>query len=258
MARVRHVTSQLDYYTFMGFNPEELRQRYAGYAERFEAGSRVLDVGCGRGEFLELLAARGVNGIGLDADAAMVEEVARKGLTAVAGDALPYLAAHTGEFDGIFAAHLVEHLRPESMSDLVVAAAGALKPAGRLLVVTPNPHNLQMQLNDFWIDLQHVRFYSPDILRWVFHEAGLRDVTVGENQRYRSGPSLANGARPSPPGPEAAARGRARRLKSRAMRILGRGAMRRRIDALEADLSLLQDWMRGLYPAAEFFVTGLR
>src|SRR2546427_325923 len=98
------MSSQLDYYTFMGFNPDELRLRYATYADRFKKGSRVLDVGCGRGEFLELLAVRKVDGLGIDADEAMVGEVTKKGLQAVAGEANGVLDTHPHGIDGGFAA----------------------------------------------------------------------------------------------------------------------------------------------------------
>jgi len=251
------VSSQLDYYNFMGFNPEELRQRYAVYADRFNPGARVLDVGCGRGEFLELMAGRGIDGIGLDADAAMVLEVERKGLRAVTAEAIDYLGGHQNEFDGIFAAHLVEHLRPEAVDDLVRVAAGALKVDGRLLLVTPNPHNLQMQLNDFWIDLQHIRFYSPDILRWILHRAGLREIEVGENPAYQSGPALKQNVAELPTtGPPL--RALLPRVRNRMWKLLGLGAAWHRIDELEARTNALTGWMRGLYPAAEYFATGIK
>src|SRR2546428_2524715 len=184
---VRAVASQLDYYRYMGYDSQELKDRYIPYADRFSRGSSVLDVGCGRGEFLELLAERGIEGCGIDSDGDMVDSVSKKGLRAAAADAIPYLGDHPGEFDGIFASHLIEHLMAEQVRDLIHGAARALRPGGRLLLVTPNPHNLQMHLRDFWIDLQHVRFYSPDGVRWLLHEAGLRDIEVGENPRYRAG-----------------------------------------------------------------------
>ncbi|TMD41409.1 MAG: class I SAM-dependent methyltransferase [Chloroflexi bacterium] len=66
------MSSQLGYYEFMGFDSAELRRRYAGYADRYQPGEHVLDIGCGRGEFLELLQARGAQGLGIDADDGMV------------------------------------------------------------------------------------------------------------------------------------------------------------------------------------------
>jgi O-antigen chain-terminating methyltransferase len=252
------MSTQLDYYTFMGFNPEELKQRYAIYADRFKAGSRVLDIGCGRGEFLELLAARRIHGVGVDSDEAMVNEVGRKGLEAVAGDGIAYLEAHPAGFDGIFAAHLIEHLAPEGVQELVQRAAQALKPQGRLILVTPNPQNLQMQLRDFWIDLQHVRFYSPEIVRWIAHQAGLREIEIGQNPSYRSGPAPVHDELLDLPLDRQPARTLERRVVNRLYQAFRHSPIQRRVRDLERRTNALVRWMQGLYPPAEYFVTGVR
>src|SRR6202022_3293419 len=249
------MSSQLDYYTFMGFNPEELRLRYAVYADRFAAGARVLDVGCGRGEFLELLAARKIAGIGIDADEAMVSEGNPKRLQAVTTEAGPYLEAHAAEFDGIFAAHLIEHMGPEAVQDLVRRAAKALRPQGRLILVTPNPGNLQMQLRDFWIDLQHVRFYSVEIVRWIVHEAGLREIEIGTNPSYRSGPPLAQQPLPELPLTPPPVRNLDRRIVNRLYRAMRRSPTQRRLVELERRSNALVQWMQGLYPPGANFGT---
>jgi hypothetical protein len=111
--------------------------------------------------------------------------------------------------------------------------------------VTPNPHNLSMQLHEFWTDLQHVRFYNPEIVRWVAHEAGLREIETGENDRYLSDPRVANYIgvfdRPSTP----------RTLRSR---------LKQRVTELFTPPWVFQmrEIVRGLYPPAEFYVTGVR
>jgi SAM-dependent methyltransferase len=252
------MSSQLDYYTFMGFNPDELRMRYAVYADRFPKGSGVLDVGCGRGEFLELLAARKVDGLGIDADEAMVREVTSKGLRALACEANGFLDSHPDEFDGIFAAHLIEHLPPQAVQNLVQAAARALKPNGRLILVTPNPQNLQMQLRDFWIDLQHVRFYSAEIVRWIVHDAGLKDIEIGLNPSYSTGPELAHSRLPELPITPPPARELNRRIVNRLYTAMRRSPTQRRIANLERRMNALVRWMKELYPPAEYFVTGVR
>jgi len=140
------VSSQLGYYEFMGFDSAELRRRYAGYADRYQPGEHVLDIGCGRGEFLELLQARGAQGLGIDADDGMVGAVNARGLRAVQGEAVQYLREHESSFDGVFAAHLIEHLPADAVRCLVQASARALKPGGRLILITPNPGNLQKLL----------------------------------------------------------------------------------------------------------------
>jgi O-antigen chain-terminating methyltransferase len=261
----RAVASQLDYYRYMGYDSQELKDRYIPYADRFARGSRVLDVGCGRGEFLELLAERDIDGCGIDSDADMVETVRKKGLQAVVADALPYLRDHEGEFDGVFASHLIEHLPAEQVRDLVHGAAGALRPGGRLLLVTPNPHNLQMHLRDFWIDLQHVRFYSQDGVRWLLHEAGLRDIEVGENPRYWAGPRFGDGP-PSPmpsdlPAPRRRLpflKGQSRERVKTFVRRVRRASPFVRFKDLERRLDDITRWMQSLYPPGEYFVTGVR
>jgi SAM-dependent methyltransferase len=229
----------------MGYSSDVLLDRYVPYAERFAAGSRVLDLGCGRGEFLQLLKQRGVDGLGVDADLEMVNAVKEKGLNAEHVHVHEFLTQHPEEFDGIFAAHLIEHLRAEQFAELARLAVRGLRPGGRLILVTPNPHNLSMQLHDFWTDLQHVRFYTPDIVRWVVHEAGLQDIEVGENARYRSDPRSDSfgevlGLSPRPA-----------KLRSR---------VRKRVSEWLMPVWVFQmrDIVRSFYPPAEFYVTGVR
>jgi 2-polyprenyl-3-methyl-5-hydroxy-6-metoxy-1,4-benzoquinol methylase len=251
--------SQRGYYEFMGYDTNVLRQRYVPYADRFGAGSRVLDVGCGRGEFLELVAQRGGSPVGVDADEEMVATVRDKGFDAEVGDALGFLRAHPAEFDGVFTAHLVEHLQSDSVAELVQAAAEALRPGGRLIVVTPNVGNLNMHLRDFWIDLQHVRFYAPDILRWVLHDAGLTAIESGENELYTSEHDLSQIDFSAPPDPPAPMR---RSLRSRARQRLAEwlepASSLERIQRLEADVLNLSQWLAGLFPPAEIWVSGVR
>ena len=270
--------TQLEYYEFMGYSSDELKRRYLAYAERFAPGSSVLDIGCGRGEFLTLLKERGVHGQGIDQDEAMVAYGRERGLTVDAAEANEYLAAHQDAFDGIFASHLIEHLTAEAMQALVRSAVTALRPGGRLLLVTPNPHNLNIHLYEFWTDLQHVRFYTPEIMRWVLHEAGLHDVEAGENPAYRSGPGVPDPAQVFAQENGAANRAPSRvlvrlRLRARVRQRLAEwltpasllermGELEGRADILAATttalLGQLSDQAAALYPAGEFFVTGVR
>lgn len=247
---------QREYYRFMGYRPDVLRDRYQLYARRFPAQATVVDVGCGRGEFLEILRDREVNGIGVDADASMVEDVRTKGLKAVHAGALQFLEEHPDSFDGVFAAHIAEHLGPDDLSALINAAGSSLRAGGRLILVTPNPQNLQMQLHDFWIDLQHVRFYNPHIIHWLFRVAGLTDCEIGVNPDYRLGPAWAVDDGPAPLSrglPEGATR-----LRRTALGAQVPKAVRDRIAQLEERVDLLTNWVTSLYPPGEYFVTGVR
>jgi SAM-dependent methyltransferase len=248
------VSDQLAYYRFFGFPGEWLLERYQPYADRFPPGARVLDVGCGRGEFLELLGRRGVHGVGVDSDPSMVAAVREKGLEAEPGEAVAFLEANPDAFDGVFAAHLIEHLSPDALSGLVRAAAQALRPDGRLILVSPNPRNLRMLTNDFWIDLQHVRFYHPEIVRFLMHLAGLRDIEMGENERYPLGPELAT----ADPAPLPAARPPQHALGRERLAMALPPSIGERLSDLEERVNLLTGWARTLYPPGEYFVTAVR
>jgi len=266
-------SSQRDYYEFMAYSSEGLLLRYEPYAAWFEPGSTVLDVGCGRGEFLDLLARRGVRGVGVDADPDMVAAATESEFVAHRADAFEFLGDHEDAYDGVFAAHLIEHLPAGRMVDLVQAMARALRPGGRLLLVTPNPHNLSMHLNEFWTDLQHVRFYTPEIVRWVVHEAGLRDITIGENPLYQSGPTI-DTTPLSPVAVPVAAHDSASSttLRDKVRTRMVPPSMRGRVGHLQQQTeTLAQELQRtkdavirlteivaGFFPPAEFFVTGIR
>ena len=228
-----------------------LIERYAQYAEWFESGQHVLDLRCGNGEFLQLLSTRGAIGLGLDDDESSLATLGHKGLTAQQGTPLEFLAVHPGEFDGIFAAHVIEHFDPNRFISLINLAVKALRPRGRLLIVSTNPRNLSAQLETAWNDLEHVRFYGPDIVRWVARDAGLKVIDVGENQRFLTDPrSRGQVGRLNPALPAGSRKVRLRtRLKQRLSEWLTPISIRERIKATEDVI---------FYPWAEYYVTGIR
>jgi SAM-dependent methyltransferase len=229
----------------MGYGSETLLARYAPYADRFTGCGPVVDLGCGRGEFLELLKQRGIEAIGVDADEGMVRTVRAKGLEAQQSEVHEFLRSNEGRFGGVFAAHLIEHFSADGLVDFTRQAVEALRPGGRLIVVTPNPRNLSMQLYEFWTDLQHVRFYTPEIVRLVLQQSGLGELEVGENSLYLSVPRAAEYSYVLGP-PQVLVRRRSR-LK------------RRFVDwMLPPWVFQMREILRSYYPPAEFFVTGVR
>lgn len=151
------------------------------YVPYFAHCHRVLDVGCGQGQFIELLKAEGVATAGIDVDARMVEVCREKGFDVLRADLFDYLPGQKDQFDGIFSSNLIEHLRAQEALRFLQVAFEALHPGGVLLVATPNSESLIVHLYEFWRDPTHVRLYSRWVLEFLFHYVGFRDVVGGVN-----------------------------------------------------------------------------
>jgi SAM-dependent methyltransferase len=157
---------------------EEIRERQRGYLDLFPGGP-VLDVGCGRGEFLALCRETGLEARGVDLDAAMVGRCRENGLDAVEADALAHLERlPDASLGGVFAAQLIEHLAPEALVALVRLAHAKLRPGGVLLCETPNPMCLTIFASAFYVDLTHIKPIHPQGAAFVLEAAGFRDVEL--------------------------------------------------------------------------------
>jgi O-antigen chain-terminating methyltransferase len=158
---------------------EYVREGQRFYVPYFTGCRAVLDIGCGRGEFLELMREAGVPAHGIDLDSASVEMCRAKGLSAEVVDLFELLGQGSGTpYDGIFASQLVEHLPPEQLPRMVKLCAARLKPGGVLALETPNPECLAIFATHFYIDPTHSRPIPPALLAFYFEEFGLGRVEV--------------------------------------------------------------------------------
>ena len=179
-----------DYYSYMDFDPEHTREVLRHYVPMFEDKSPVLELGCGRGEFLGLLDAAGIKGQGVDSDEGMVEAARRVGLDVVCADAIAFLHGDPapGPYEGVFCAHFIEHLDPGQVRELLAGVRRVLAPGGRFVAVTPNPACYAVLSHDFWRDPTHVRFYDLPLLEFLCRQAGLEVETTGTNPANHPGP----------------------------------------------------------------------
>lgn len=159
---------------------ELILARQAVHADRFvEVGGPVVDLGCGRGEMLELLRERGIEAIGVDAAAEMVALCESKGLHAEHGDLFAWLAARpSGSLGGILCSHVVEHLWPADHLRFARLCAAALRPGGLLIVETPNPKSLIAGAVNFSCDPTHLRPVFPETLQFMLEAAGFENVEI--------------------------------------------------------------------------------
>ncbi|MEO8054310.1 MAG: class I SAM-dependent methyltransferase [Acidobacteriota bacterium] len=158
---------------------DEIRRRQKSDAALFRgAPGPVADLGCGRGEFLEALAAEGVKGIGCDANPVMAARAKEKKLAVDAADLFAWLTGRPdGSLGGITAFQVVEHLAPSSLFDLVELSARKLAAGGRVLFETVNPESVYA-MRWFWMDLTHVRPVPAPSLAQLLTASGFRDVSV--------------------------------------------------------------------------------
>lgn len=158
---------------------DEIRARQEGDVSRFlGAAGPVADLGCGRGEFLEALAARGLSGVGCDTNPVMVARCREKGLAVEEADLFSFLRSRPeGSLGGVTAFQVVEHLPADALLPLVELAVSRLAPGGRLLLETVNAESVYA-MKWFWMDLTHVRPVPAPSLGRLMEACGLRDVTI--------------------------------------------------------------------------------
>ena len=145
----------------------------------FEGASDVLDVGCGRGEFLELLKEKGISARGVDLNEEMAAVCRERGLEATAGDALTYLLAQPdGSLGGLFAAQVVEHLEPDYLMRFLEAAYHKLRPGSKIVLETINAACWYAFFSSYIRDVTHVRPLHPDTLRYLVSASGFQKVSV--------------------------------------------------------------------------------
>ena len=177
-----------DYYAFMGYDSARARAALTHYAQFFPAGP-VLELACGRGEFLDVMRDAGVPARGVDLDEGMVERATSAGHDVVLGDAIDHLeGVEPGSLGGVFCAHFLEHLEPADVARVYAAAARALRPAGAFVAVVPSAGSLSVLGYDFWRDPTHVRFYDPMLLAFFAGQAGLTTTESGGNPGNDPGP----------------------------------------------------------------------
>ncbi len=164
---------------------DEIRERLLDYLPVFEGAADVLDIGCGRGEFLDLLRERGVAARGIDLNDAMVEVSRTRGLDVTRADALTYLQAlPDGALGGLFAAQVVEHLEPAYLIRLIEAAFDKLRPGSPIVLETINPSCWFAFFESYVRDITHVRPLHPDTLRFLLVAGGFQQVEIQYRAPY--------------------------------------------------------------------------
>ncbi|HEX7044419.1 MAG TPA: class I SAM-dependent methyltransferase [Burkholderiales bacterium] len=143
------------------------------------ADFRALDLGCGRGEWLELLAEQGLAVQGVDRDDGMLDACRERALDARKGDALEFVRGLADESVTVVTAfHMIEHLEFDEVRALVREALRVLQPGGLLILETPNPENVVVGCTRFYLDPTHRRPIPPQLLSFLAEYYGYERVKV--------------------------------------------------------------------------------
>lgn len=166
-------------------NREDITERlriYLPMLEEMRSGSQrlsVLDLGCGRGEWLELLRGTGWHAVGVDSNRVMVERCLQRGLTVVDADATEYLRGlPPASVAAVTAFHVVEHLQFAAVVELIDEVVRVLEPGGMAIFETPNPENVLVGSCSFYCDPSHHHPIPAPVLKFVAEHRGLQDVRV--------------------------------------------------------------------------------
>jgi SAM-dependent methyltransferase len=156
---------------------QQLKTKQRDHLKFFAGADDVLDFGCGRGEFLELLRKANINAHGVDLSLDMVLLCQEKGLAVTRNDGLNYLRQTPNDsLGGIYSSQVIEHLSAQQVLEFIDLAHEKLKAKGVLLIETLNPESLFVLYRWFWMDPTHIRLVHPQTLAYGLECSGFRDI----------------------------------------------------------------------------------
>jgi SAM-dependent methyltransferase len=198
------VNAHVNAYKYVGFENKfrgseaEIRSRQLDYVKVFAGATDVLDLGCGRGEFLALLREHGIRARGLDINHEMAEACRARGLTVDEADALSYLSAlPDASLGGLIALQVVEHFQPAYLLQFLELAYHKLRPGAAIVLETLNPSCWFAFFEAYIRDITHAWPLHPDTLKYLVMASGFQRLDVRLLSPYPGDAKLQHCAAPA-------------------------------------------------------------
>jgi len=158
---------------------EEIKKRLEFYLPLFKKADNVLDIGCGRGEFLEMLNDQGINATGIDTNEAMVSFCNKIKLKVQQAEAVTYLSSVSdASLGGLIASHVIEHFSNHLLYQFVKLCFLKLENGASIVFETPNPLSIVVSATNFNLDLSHVKPLHPETVKFLLESNGFTDVHI--------------------------------------------------------------------------------
>lgn len=184
----------LDYFKFQNDfrgTRSVIAERQKIYLPYFRnSAAPVLDVGCGRGEFLRIMKDNKIPAFGVDLYPEYVVEGELNGLDIRQGNGIDFLKGSDTQYGGIFSAQVIEHISFLELQEFCAAAFEKLLPGSYFVLETPNPTSLSMFTSSFYIDPTHKKPIHPLMLEYLLREIGFTEVQTIFTEASRAGAAL--------------------------------------------------------------------
>lgn len=182
---LKEIKNRLSVYQYSDFEQrfrgsrDAVTKKLSRYLQLFSNLEPVIDIGCGRGEFVALLTENGVKAEGVDISESMLEVAQERGLPCRKQGALECLQAkEDNSMGGVFSAQVIEHFDPNYLRDVVREAFRVLKVGGPVLLETVNPLSLFALSNIYFLDVTHQKPLHPEYMRYLLESCGFSEVEI--------------------------------------------------------------------------------
>ena len=173
----------------------DIKKQFKHYLQYVSDAAPVIDLGCGRGEWLEILNEAGIASRGVDTNQVQVELCRSRGLEVIEGDFIGYLQSLDNESAGaITGFHIIEHLSIENLVRLLNESLRVLRPGGVVIFETPNPENVLVGSNFFYLDPTHHHPLPAELMQFLLQNRGFHPIKILNLHPFESGRVTGYGA----------------------------------------------------------------